>query len=398
MYKRKNGESEKAYIYRICSMKDAIGTWYDVRDILNAELGYNWTESAYRKQYQQGQTYLIENQNLIYEQEEYLQKLRDERAELQKERYKLQTEKAEYNKWLREDARDDLFREKIIDAIVENVGIYPPIVPIPTKRNERCGILCLADMHFGADFTIKGLKGEILNSYSPEIFYERMGVLLGETIDYLLKENLHYIKVFNLGDSLDGFLRNSQLLTLRYGVVDSAIKFGDFMADWLHELSRYAAVEYYQTTKSNHSELRLLDGRKGEHEHENIEKITGHIIKTVNANNPNFEYIENESGYIFTDAVGFNIFGIHGEVKDTTQAIKEYAEVYNIKIDYLIHGHRHSQSRQEAGIKKEIIGVGSICGIDNFSMKIRKSSSPTSSILIFEKDKGLVTQQTIYLE
>ena len=95
MYKRKNGESEKAYIYRICSMKDAIGTWYDVRDILNSELGYNWTESAYRKQYQQGQAYLLENQDLIYEQESYLQKLRDERAELQKERYKLQTEKAE---------------------------------------------------------------------------------------------------------------------------------------------------------------------------------------------------------------------------------------------------------------------------------------------------------------
>lgn len=396
MYKRKNGESEKAYIYRVCSMKDAIGTWYDVRDILNAELGYNWTESAYRKQYQQGQAYLIENQDMIYEQEEYLQKLRDERAELQKERYKLQTEKAEYNKWLREDARDDLFREKIIDAIVENVGTYPPIVPIPTKRNERCGILCLADMHFGADFTIKGLKGETLNSYSPEIFYERMGVLLGETIDYLLKENLHYIKVFNLGDSLDGFLRNSQLLTLRYGVVDSAIKFGDFMADWLHELSRYAAVEYYQTS-GNHGELRLLDGRKGEHEHENIEKITGHIIKTVNMNNPNFEYIENESGYIFTEAVGFNILGVHGEVKDVTQAIKEFAEVYNTPISYLVAGHKHHNSYDNCGVRKGCIGIGSIMGIDDYAMKLRKSSDPTASLIIFEKDKGKTDEHTFVL-
>ena len=395
-YKRQSGESESAYIFRICAAKDTIGTWNDVAAILNTELNHDWNESAYRKRYQQGVAFFAEQQETLFDKEEYVQKLRDERAALQKERYKLQTEKLEYNKWLREDARDELFMEQVIEAIAENVGKTPAILPIPVKRSERCGVLMLADMHFGAEFKIFGLRGEVINAYSPEIFEERMGRLLYETIEYIKEHNLKYIKVFNLGDSLDGFLRYSQLMHLRYGVVQSAIKFGDYMAQWLGELSKYAAIEYYQTF-GNHGELRLLDGRKGEHTDDNIEKITGHIIKIHNADNPNFEYVENQSGFIFTNAVGFNLMGIHGEVKDMEQAIKDYADIYDVKIDYLCGGHKHHTSFANCGVRKGVIGIGSIIGSDDFSMKIRKSADATASLVVFEKNKGKVDEHTFVL-
>ena len=66
-YKREPGESENKYIYRICSQKDSIGTWYDVRDILNAELDRDWNESAYRKKYQEGKAYLLANEHEIFD-------------------------------------------------------------------------------------------------------------------------------------------------------------------------------------------------------------------------------------------------------------------------------------------------------------------------------------------
>lgn len=44
--------------------------------------------------------------------ESYLKELELKKRELIKERAKLHTEKLEYNRWLREDARDDLFEEK----------------------------------------------------------------------------------------------------------------------------------------------------------------------------------------------------------------------------------------------------------------------------------------------
>lgn len=395
-YKRKSGETEKAYIYRICSMKDQIGTWYDVADILNLELGHSWTESAYRKKYQEGQAYLFENQDKIYNDEAYLNQLREERESIKRERYKLQTEKLEYNRWLREHARDELFEERVIESIEKHVGKIDPPPLIPTTRNERCGILMIADMHFGADFCIYGPNNEVLNKYSPEIFYDRMEELLSQTIEYVQREDLSYLKVFNLGDSLDGFIHQDQLKTLRWGVVDSAIIFSEYMGRWLNRLSQFVGVEYHSTA-GNHTELRLLDGRKGAHQNENIEKVTNHIINLINDDNPNFAMVENKSGLIFTDAVGYNILGIHGEVKDKVAAMKDYAMIYDTKIDYLVAGHLHHSAYSNCGVRKGVIGVGSIIGSNDYSVKLRRTADATASLIIFEKDKGKTDEHTFVL-
>ena len=45
---RKEDESEYAYIYRIGNIKEQIGSWQDVADLLNYQLGYQYTESKYR--------------------------------------------------------------------------------------------------------------------------------------------------------------------------------------------------------------------------------------------------------------------------------------------------------------------------------------------------------------
>ena len=45
-------ESNIEFIYRVCSMKEAADlTWTKVRDIVNNELGYEYSESWYRKGY-----------------------------------------------------------------------------------------------------------------------------------------------------------------------------------------------------------------------------------------------------------------------------------------------------------------------------------------------------------
>jgi len=327
----------------------------------------------------------------------YIRELDEKKRELIKERRKLETEKLEYNRWLREDARDDLFEEKVIQAINDKLGDIEqpePIVYCPTQ--SRCGILNIADCHFGKEFRLYGLNDNIINEYSPEIFYMRMNALLNEVVEYVHKENLTHFKVLNLGDSLDGFLRNSQIWTLRYGVVESAIKFGEFMGRWLNALSNEFDIEYYQTC-GNHGELRLLDGKKDQHKHENIEMVTGNIIRLINDNNPNFKYVSNKSGFIFTNVAGYNIMGIHGEVKNFENAIKEYSDIYDTKIDYLIAGHRHFSEYKNCGVRRGIIGVGSIIGVDDYSLSLRKTADATASFVIFEKGRGKTDEHTFVL-
>lgn len=393
-------ETEDAYIFRICSYKDNIGTWNDVQNILNRELNKDWTESAYRKKFQiwnkMPYSDIKVTDETIKRHEELVDQIRKERNILEKERYKLQTEKLELNKWRREDARDELFEEQVLNSIRTQIGTSPSPTPIPIKRNTRGGVLCLADIHFGADFKIYGVRNEIINEYSPEIFYVRMNKLLGEIIDFIAKEKLNYLKVFNLGDTLDGFLRHSQIWNLRFGVVDSAIIFADYMANWLNKLSHYAAIEYY-STNGNHGELRLLDGKKAQHSNENIEKIVTHIISLVNKDNDNFEVIENDSGLIYTNIVGFNVLGIHGEEKNFSEAIKNFSQAYDVPIDYLFAGHKHHISYEECGVRKGVIGIGSIVGSDDYSLSLKKTANSSASLIIFEKDKGKVDEHTFIL-
>ena len=396
-FQRRPTESEQEYVFRICQMKDEIGTWKDVANILNNNLGYSYDESRFRKQFQSYNKMFEATQHQHFD-DEYLDNLREQQMSLQKERYKVQTEKVEYNRWLREDARDELFIEQVINAIKDNkTSPTPTVEPIKgTVNNDLEHGLFFADAHFGKEFKIYGLYNEVINEYSPDIFFSRMEKLLSETVLYIQKENISKLKVFNLGDSLDGFLRHSQLWTLRYGVVESAIVFSKYMAKWFRELSKYVCVEYHPT-KGNHTELRLLDGKKGAHEHENIEDIINTIIEIYNEDNPNFKLVQNKTGLIFTQMAGYNLLGVHGEVKDLPQALKNFADIYNTQIDIIVAGHKHHATLNNCGYRKNAIGVGSVVGSDDFSMKIVKQADAAANIITFQKGKGKVNDKTIIL-
>jgi hypothetical protein len=394
-------ESPKAYRIRLYKNKDIYGLKnYEIGKLCNEAFNLNIDESAHRKKV----TSYIEGYNDAKEElasadaqlENMLNDIKEEKRETQRERMKLQTEKLEYNRWQRELSRDELFEEKVIASITENLNHQEPPLKIDVIHNKKYGLLNIADMHFAKDFTIYGLRNEIINQYSPEIFYSRMNQLFNEVVEYIKKENLNFIKIFNLGDALEGFLRNSQLWTLRYGVIDSANIFGEYMGKWLRELSKYVVIEYHQTT-GNHGECRLLDGKKKEHLNENIEKVTGNIIRLINENNPNFTMVENKSGFIFTKIAGFNIMGIHGEVSNLVTAIKDYSDIYDVKIHYLVAGHKHHSEFVNCGVKRGCIGVGSIVGSDDFSMSIRKAADATASFVIFEEGKGKTDEHTFVL-
>ena len=318
------------------------------------------------------------------------------KRELQKERVKLQTEKLEYSRWIREDARDELFEEKVINAIKENLNSTPNPQDIKVIKSIRGGQLNLADFHFGKEYKIYGLQDEIINEYSPEIFYHRMEELYNEVVEIVKENNLTELHVNSLGDEIDGFIRNSQLWTLRYGATESAVRFGNYMGAWLKKLSNSVNVIYNYTT-GNHDEFRLLDGKKGAHLCENSSVISKNCIMLINEGNPNFILKENKTGLIFDNIVGFNFLGIHGEVKNLKEGLRDYEQLYNTRVDYLIAGHKHFSEYSNCGVRRGVIGVASIVGSDDFSMKIRKSADASSSLIIYEEGKGKVKDYTIIL-
>lgn len=321
----------------------------------------------------------------------YLLQLKLETEQLKRERQKLRDEKLEYNRWLREHSRDELIGEKICDAIA---AIEPLSLPQPILKDEsqRTYILCFADTHYGTEFEIAGLNGEIINKYSPEIFESRMATLMMQVLDVVFEKNLTNIKIFSLGDELDGILRVSQLQKLRYGIIESTIKYSEYICNWLNELSKYVTIDFY-TVQGNHTELRLISQPKGTFTDENMSSVINEFIKERLKDNPNFSYHKNESGLIYDNICGYNILGIHGEVKNMATALQKFTNTYGMMIDVLVGGHKHHFQAETIGRNKDIISVPSIMGIDDYSMSIGKTSNPGATMFVVERTKGVIEEK-----
>lgn len=379
--------------------KNGSGTveWQDITDFINQSLGTTYDRNTVRKGnflidlFQRGGYELTPPVEAITNTDDATAAAR----ELQKERMKLQTEKLEYNRWLRENARDEL----IVEKLSESIRSLPPIIP-PARRRERysnrIGVLCMGDAHFGSQFEIRGLNGEVLNAYNLDIAHGRMWELLDRVIDLCEKEEFDTIHVFDLGDFTDGVLRVGQLMKLECGVVDATVDYMELLAQWLNRLTEHVNVKF-QMTGGNHDQLRFFNQPKGAFKDEDMSKIVRAYIKARLSGNPNFEYIENPTGHIFTDVAGFNLLGIHGECKNMGQAIKDFSATYKVPVDILVGGHLHHAASENVGYNVDVVRVPSLIGIDPFSMTLNKTSNAGALFLVVEEGVGLVTQHFVKL-
>lgn len=401
-------ENESQYIWKVGQAKDSgliDSTWEELTPILNTQCGISEEDfrgsSAWRKRYrvmQQAWDDVFSQQIFT---EKHTETIQEHKRELEKEKIKLQTEKLEYNRWLREEARNELICERICNAIKELPPLeVPHILPANIAgrvHGTREGCLLIADPHYGVDLKITGLFGEIINEYSPEIFESRMWNLLTQVIDICEKEGFTSLNVYDLGDEVDGMLRVSQLFKLRYGVIESTVRYGRFITEWLNELSKHVYVKYQMVKDSNHCQLRMLNQPKNTFKDENMSYIIAEKLMDRLGDNPNFEFIQNPTGYIFDNVVGYHIFGFHGEVKDMSQAIKDFSRTYKVEIDFMVGGHKHHQNSSNVSIQSDTIVAPSIIGVDDYALSLNKTSDPGATLFILEENKGKVMEYNIKL-
>lgn len=397
-------ESAKDYRIRLYKNKDIYGlSNNEIGGLCNEAFGVNYDESSHRKKVKNYLEGYYDAKEEFDNSDDQISSLIDElnqtKRELQKERYKLQSEKIDYNRCLREEARDELIAEKIVDAIHNLTSITLPL-PIDVERcsNGKEYALIISDSHYGSEFCIKGLNGEIINEYSPEIFVERMNLLFEYVVDIIKKENIKCLHVYNLGDDIDGCLRVSQLWKLRYGVVDATIKYANILSTWLNNLSYYVHIKYQMVVDSNHSQLRMLGQPKNTFKEDNMSKVISSFIKERLKENTKFEFLENDTGMVYDVLCGYNVVGFHGETKNMEKTLLKFSKIYNVNINYLFAGHYHHDIKEEVAKHCECINVGSIIGVDDYSMSIPSTSCSSAKLLCFEENRGKTIEYNIVLE
>lgn len=336
------------------------------------------------------------------EDKEILDKVVLERLELEKERKKNQTINLEINKNLRRFARNELTQDEIKRCISEIEPLPIPAFIKPLESSKE-GILPLSDIHYGKKCVIKGLKGETINEYNDEIFEKRMWNLLTHCTDIVMKEDIEKLNILLTGDLIDGILRMTQLQKLQYGIIDSTIKLAEFLSNWLNEISNYVRVDVYFCL-GNHSQIRPLGSGNGDFSEENMEKVILWFIKSRLENNSNITFNDNEGDFIYFNCKGLNVMASHGEERNIESAIKDYLVLYGEPIDLFIGGHLHTKENKSIGLSHnglsdlEYCRVKSLCGIDDYSTKLRKSTGAGTSIFIIEEGKGKTITYDINLQ
>lgn len=397
-YKRFENETDEELIYRITGEKEQIGSWQSVANILNELLGTEYTESKFRKQRQAFNKMLAANQSKFADSDAQLKEIEIQKRELEKEKVKLRTEKLEYSRWLREDARDELITEKIVEAIEKLQPLKLPEYIRPLHSNNSY-LLCFADCHYSIEFSIKDLFGNIINEYSPKIFEKRMWDLFNQIIELVQEKHINELNIWELGDGIQGLLRlNSQLMQLRYGVIDSAVNYGHFLANWLNELSKHVRIKFQMVMDSNHNQLRLVNAPKNAFVDENMSKVIMLAIKLELSNNPNITIIENPTGLNFGQFSTYQVLGIHGEVKNLSKALDNYSRAYQTPISYIIGAHVHHVLSNEVGINQEAISIRSMIGVDPYGMSLPATSNAGASLFEFDQLKGLICEHRLKVD
>jgi predicted phosphodiesterase len=267
---------------------------------------------------------------------------------------------------------------------------------------NRSLIVCIADCHYGSEWNITGLRNEIINAYSPDIFESRMESLLEQLLGIMSKEDVWNVTLLLCGDNLDGMLRNSQLMKLRYGVVESCMRFSEYMANWIAALGQQAKVSVY-SVDGNHTEIRPLGSKHGEFENENMEKIIAWYLA---------ERFKECAG-IYVDSLvkplkhlevqGFSFLLSHDTNKKSMEnAMKQAMLQYGERIDFMICGHKHTDQESVSGYNETastmIIRVPSICGADRFAQKLGYGGKAGALVMVIERGYGRRCVYPINLE
>lgn len=394
-YSRLNGETDLELLARIAAEKDTTGmTWDQIGAEMNRITNSSVGESTWRKRLTRNKFACVDraiaNKNEPTEEE-------DKIRELKKERMKLQSEKVEYNRWLREEGRDELIVEKICSAISTLPPLKIPKELVP-EHNKKSYLLTISDAHYGVEFEIKDFYGQTLNKYSPEIFEERMEYLYYQVVEKIKQLDIKELTIMELGDGIDGLLRStSQLMKLRYGVIESSIRYAYILANWINNLSQYTRIKFQMVMDSNHNQLRLLNGKKNAFPDENMAKVMWVLIKEVLKDNPNVVFNENPTGYPYAIMSTYCVVGLHGEKKNLKNNLLEMSHLYGIHIDYTVSGHMHHEMMNEIGFDSAVLSVGSIIGVDSYSMSLNATSNASCSMFEFEQGKGRTAEYVFKL-
>lgn len=382
-YKRYDGEDESDFILRICAMKDKIGTWQDVANLLNDALDYKYGESKYRKDYAQFVKVSQINEVKMADNDAYLQEMRDERFELEKARVKLRDERIDMQKSIREEARKESFIELIERVFRDTIEPFE-YVPSSVSYTGPDMVVCISDMHTGIEVQ------NSFNTYNTTVLRRRLHQYLDEIDEIQNEQRCSTCYVVLGGDMISGLIHANLRLQNNENVIEQLKIAVIYLGEFINILKKkFNRVEVHSVA-GNHSRL---SPEKEEHlKGEELDAMIPFCLNLMFSQNPDVTIQEDnridDTIGSFTTTSGKLFYVVHGDKDSPKTAVENLTLMTGIKPDGIIMGHRHHNAFDTIHDVK-IIQCGCVGGMDDYCVDKRISGSAEQVVFISTKERAV---------
>lgn len=385
--KRASNETEQDFIKRVCENKISIGTWRDIAEILNTELGYRYNESTYRKKYGK---YLIANglKTILSEDADSIgvpvdntetETVEEKKRKLERERVKLRDERSEYNKQNRIQARIEQ-RFDYLEQQLLSQGKINFLNVAPCAIDSECDMLvCLSDLHIGQCFNSS------FGKYNVNIATERLNQYLNEIkrIQKLHKCQSCYVSI--QGDLISGNIHKTIAVSNMENVIEQIKIASELITSFCYELTKIFQNVYMTNCSGNHSRIdkkeeALHDERLDDLVGWNVDKCLSHITN-FHTNHDNARKIDvGISRLVIRDKV---YIACHGDYDEFSfKGVAGLSMLLGFIPYAILCGHKHFPAISDfAGV--QMVQCGSLVGSgDSYCIEKRLTSKPSQTVCI----------------
>ena len=387
--KRREDESLMDYHVRLFENMHEYGTdKYINAELLNKEMGSNYDESKWRKDFQQ----YIKWKDYILTKSldgERLQKYEESRIESEKEKIRNQDQKREYRKLIRNQARFEQLRDEIVNA-VHQLELKRPLTfsPIVSEGlSEKHGLALFSDWHFGMEVN------NSLNVFNKEVFNQRVEKLVNKIIEYGKQNNISTLHIAQLGDLLSGIIHVSTRVQSNEDIIEQVKYVSETLAEVVSKLANtFETIKYYNVI-GNH-------GRSGHKNEtgikENFEYLIPWYMESRLRDFKNVEIITDKDGYISAKIFNEEVVYVHGNFDRIDQCVTRLPQILGFVPSYIFGGHIHHHYEKEHG-KTTVVVNGSLIGADDYSTAGRFGGKPSQKFMVFDEKDGLECSYIIKL-
>lgn len=351
--------------------------------ILNSLLGYEFTESRYRKQWQGFQKLLIANQSKFTTDSDMLDEIKEQRRELEKAKIQFRDER---NAWQRQNYTAARVEQKLdyLEDVLANQGranynVHNPVVDIDSNSDM---LITLSDLHIGQCFS------SVFGEYNSDIAKKRLEKYLNEIVRIQKRHQCEKCYVSIMGDLISGSIHKAIAITNRENVIDQIKLVSEYITSFCYELTKIFGTVFMMDCSGNHTRL----DKKDEALHsERLDDLIGWIVGKSLSHIDNFHILNRK---LDIGIVDFNIRGktyiaVHGDYDNfSNQGVSNLSFMLGFIPYAILCGHRHYPAMSDfSGVK--MIQCGSLAGSgDDYTIEKRLTGKASQTVCICT-EKGI---------